>query len=106
VEPANRRAGEGGARAVHLLDGLLERLKSSGQIASFEPVLLATHGGDLNGFIVIKGEQAKLDALRNSDKFLDLITKVAISVDNVGVIPGWSGESLMNQMQRYGNLLG
>jgi hypothetical protein len=86
--------------------GYWNDLKSSGQIASFEPVLLAAHGGGLNGFIVIKGEQAKLDAVRNSDKFLDLITKVSINVDNVGVIPGWSGELLMNQMQRYGNLLG
>jgi len=86
--------------------GYWNELKSCGQIASFEPVLLTTHGGDLNGFILIKGEQAKLDALRNTDKFLDLITKVAINVDGVGVIAGWSGESLMNQMQRYGNLLG
>jgi hypothetical protein len=80
-------------------------LKSSGQITSFEPVILGAHGGDLNGFILVKGEQAKLDAIQHSDKFQDLTTKVALNVHGVGVIRGWSGESLTSQMQRYANLV-
>jgi len=32
--------------------------KASGQITSFESVILSAHGGDLNGLILVKGEQA------------------------------------------------
>jgi hypothetical protein len=80
-------------------------VKAAGQIASFEPVLLRPHGGDLNGFILIKGDAAKLDALQHSEKFEDLITKVAVNVQGVGVIGGWSGESMMSQVQRYGKVI-
>jgi hypothetical protein len=79
--------------------------KASGQITSFDPVILSTHGGDLNGFILVKGEQAKLDALQHSDKFQDMTIKVALNVQGVGVIRGWSGESLMSQVQRYANVI-
>ena len=79
--------------------------KASGQITSFEPVILNVHGGDLNGFILVKGDEAKLDALQRSDKFQDLTTKVDLIVQGVGVIRGWSGESLASQMQRYASLV-
>jgi hypothetical protein len=85
--------------------GYFNELKASGQIASFEPVLLGAHGGDLNGFILVKAEEGKLDAVQHSEKFLDLITKVALNVDGVGVIRGWSGESMMNQVPRYAKFL-
>jgi hypothetical protein len=79
--------------------------KASGQITSFESVILSAHGGDLNGFILVKGEQAKLDALQHSDKFQDLTTKVVLNVQGVGVIRGWSGESLTSQVQRYAKVV-
>ena len=79
--------------------------KASGQITSFESVILSAHGGDLNGFILVKGEQAKLDALQHSDKFQDLTTKVVHNVQGVGLIRGWSGESLTSQVQRYANVI-
>jgi len=31
--------------------------------------------------------------------------KVALNVQGVGVIRGWSGESLMSQVQRYANVI-
>jgi len=85
--------------------GYFSELKTSGQIASFEPVLLGSHGGDLNGFILVKAEQDKLDSVQHSEKFRELITKVDFNVDGVGVIRGWSGESMMNQVQRYAKVL-
>ncbi|HSR30912.1 MAG TPA: hypothetical protein VLY63_10130, partial [Anaerolineae bacterium] len=39
-------------------------LQGQGTIDSFETVLLAAHGGDLNGFVLIRGEQGKLDAMQ------------------------------------------
>src|SRR5512144_3018494 len=38
-----------------------------GAIDSFEPVFLDPHGGELNGFFLIRGDSAKLDSLMASD---------------------------------------
>lgn len=48
----------------------LRRLHAEGHIASFEPVLLGAYGGALNGFVLVRGEQERLDRVRNSDEFL------------------------------------
>jgi hypothetical protein len=53
----------------------------------------------------LRGPLAKLDAVQHAEKFQDLITKVALNVQGVGVIRGWSGESMMNQVQRYANVI-
>ncbi len=37
------------------------RLQQEGKIDSFEPVLIAPHGGDLGGFVLLRGERGKLD---------------------------------------------
>jgi len=38
-------------------------LQQKGAIQTFEIVFLDSHGGDMNGFFLIQGEPAKLDAL-------------------------------------------
>jgi hypothetical protein len=43
--------------ALHYWSGLQQQ----GEIESFEPVLLELHGGDLNGFILIRGDRDKLN---------------------------------------------
>jgi hypothetical protein len=85
--------------------GYFGEMKAAGQISSVEPVLLGAHGGDLNGFILVKGDEAKLDVLQHSEKFMDLITRCAVNVEGVGAIRGWSGESLMSQVQRYSRVI-
>ena len=39
---------------------LCTRAQKEGHITGFEPVALEAHGGDLNGFCTIKGDQQKL----------------------------------------------
>lgn len=41
-----------------------EKLRTEGCIESFDPVLLTAHGGNLNGFVFIKGDQQELDKVR------------------------------------------
>ncbi len=81
-------------------------LQKSGQIANFEPVLLGLHGGDLNGFVLIRGEREKLDAVRASSRFLDIVTRAGILCEGFGVVSGWTGEGVMAQMQRYQQFIG
>jgi hypothetical protein len=36
------------------------KLQADGRIESFEPVILTAHGGDLNGFVMLRGGAEKL----------------------------------------------
>ena len=81
--------------------GYLTDQQKKGNIESFEPVLLHAHGGDLNGFMLIRGDFEKLNKLRGEDQFLDLVTQVSLNVENFGVIPGFTGEGTMEQINRW-----
>jgi hypothetical protein len=48
----------------------LRRLHAEGQVTHFEPVLLGAYGGNLNGFVLVRGSQEHLDRMRNSEEFL------------------------------------
>lgn len=76
-------------------------LQQDGRIDSFEPVLLAPHGGDLAGFILIRGARASLDEVRSSDEFRRLVARAGSIVDNVGVIDAFTGEALGAQMSVF-----
>ncbi len=71
---------------------ILRRLQQEGKIDSFEPVLIAPHGGDLGGFVLLRGERGKLDEVRTSEEFERAVTRAATIVDNVGVINAFTGE--------------
>lgn len=77
------------------------KLQQEGKIDGFEPVLIAPHGGDLGGFVLLRGAQANLDEVRSSDEFERLVTRAASVVDNVGVIKAYTGESLGEAMSRF-----
>src|SRR5258708_1446098 len=70
------------------------RLQQQGTIESFEPVALEPHGGDLNGFLILRGDREKLNALRTSEGFLRLNNRAAQIVANLGAITAVIGEEL------------
>ena len=63
----------------------LEKLKASGEITGFTRVWLEPHGGDLNGFVLIEGDVAKLQALKQTDEWNDGIIRLALALDGVGI---------------------
>ncbi len=74
-------------------------LAARGEIESFEPFFLDAHGGDLNGFFLVRGERASLDRLRyNDERFQRWITKAQLNVDGIGVLGAVTGETLGQQM--------
>ena len=77
------------------------RLQSEGKIDSFEPALIEPHGGDFNGFVLIRGEQSKLDAIKQSDEFLELTTQASYNVQGMGVLRVHLGEAVQKQMARW-----
>jgi hypothetical protein len=46
------------------------RLQQQGEIDSFEPFGLEPHGGDLNGFLLVRGDRDKLARLCVSEAFM------------------------------------
>jgi hypothetical protein len=78
-----------------------EKAKASGKIEGFEPVFLRRHGGDLNGFFLIRGTHAQIDALECSDEFNDLVIRASHCVDGVGVCQAYTGQTVPDMMQRW-----
>jgi hypothetical protein len=80
------------------------QLQADGQIDGFDTFLLAPHSGDLAGFIVMHGEQSKLDSVRASPEFLRIVTRAGAVVDNVGVVSAYTGEALGQVMALFGEV--
>ncbi len=45
-------------------------LQQQGEIAGFEPVALEPHGGDLSGFLLVRGDREALARLRTGGEFV------------------------------------
>jgi hypothetical protein len=85
--------------------GYLAGLQQSGTIQSFEPVLLSPHGGDLNGFFLIRGESSALDALVYREEWQDYVTLSGMVLEGSGVVRGAAGEMVAEWMDRWSRLV-
>jgi hypothetical protein len=74
------------------------RLQQDGRIEGFEPWFMERHGGDLNGFFLLRGDRTKLDDVRRDADFERLLTRVSMVVDNVGVTTAYTGADLQRQL--------
>jgi hypothetical protein len=86
--------------------GYYGKLQAAGTIESFEPVILHPHGGDLNGFIFIRGDAQKLAALTVAPEFVDFQTQAILCLEGVGVAQGHIGEGVQSLMMQWGKHLG
>lgn len=81
-------------------------LQEGGQIESWEPVLLEPHGGELDGFIILRGSREQLDAAQASEEFERMTTRAGLIAENVGVVHGFIGGGLERAMGQYQGALG
>src|SRR5207248_293009 len=63
-----------------------EELKAGGEIEGYIVGVLEAHGGDLGGFIVLRGEAGKLAQLRGSERFQRYTLRAEFAVQDVGVV--------------------
>jgi hypothetical protein len=77
------------------------RLQQEGRIERFDVVLLAPHGGDLNGFAVLHGDQQALAEIRFSDEFERLLVRAGSIIEQPGVVPAYTGEALGPQIELF-----
>src|SRR5262245_61889616 len=89
-------------QAVKVFNEAMEyyaRLQQQGEIDSFETVFLESHGGDISGFTLVRGDRDKLAGIRTSDEFTRLSLRADLIVEGFGVVGANLGE-------RVGALLG
>jgi hypothetical protein len=79
----------------------LTRLVERGRVASVEPFFLEPHGGDLEGFFLVRGDQEELNRIRQDDDFRRLAVKAQVVVQNFGVVGAITGERLNKHMAWY-----
>jgi len=77
------------------------KAEQDGRIESQEAVFLGPHGGDLEGFILARGSEAQMAALRAEDEFERLVTRAALVVQNVGVIDAALGDGMQAAIGVY-----
>jgi hypothetical protein len=76
-------------------------LQQAGEIDSFEPVALEPHGGDLFGFVLIRGDRDKLNKLRYSEAWLRLNDRAGAVVEGLGIVTAYIGEDLQRLFANY-----
>ena len=82
-----------------------ERLQD-GSIESFDPVLLNPHGGDLQGFFLIKGSADGLATMMASEEFQRLHVRAAMIVENLGIIEAFVDEGVLTQLDYFSDAAG
>ena len=77
------------------------RLQQEGVVEDFVTAILEPHGGDLQGFILIRGGQEKLAQLRVDDEFVRMSTRAGLIVEGLGVTGASLGDGLQQAITTY-----
>jgi hypothetical protein len=77
------------------------KAEQDGRIESQEVVFLGPHGGDLAGFILVRGSEAQIADLRAEDEFERVITRATLVVSNVGVVDASVGNGVQDAVAVY-----
>lgn len=77
------------------------QLQQDGKIDSFDTWFLAPHGGDLGGFVLLRGNREQLDEIERSPEFERLQTRSAMIVEQTGTVHAFTGEALGRLMGQF-----
>ncbi len=76
-------------------------LQSDGKIEDFEVVLLTPHGGDLDGFALLRGSREQIAAMHNDDEFERRTARADLIVEKQGVVDAAIGDGIARGMGIY-----
>ena len=76
-------------------------LQQKKEIEGFEVTLLEQHGGDLAGFIMIRGDTERLARLRTDQEFQRRLLRAQLCVDKIGVVGALIGAGVTRAMGDY-----
>jgi len=89
--------------AAHFDDfvAFLEGKKKGGKIEGYDTVFLDAHGGDLNGFFLIRGEAAQLDALVGGEDWQEHMVRALMHLQGSGAVRGLIGAGVAKRMEMW-----
>ncbi len=79
----------------------LSGLQRKGTIKSFDTVFLDAHGGDLNGFFLLRADTAKLDSLVATQEWQTHILRAGLHLEGAGVVRGVTGDAVNEMMSLW-----
>jgi hypothetical protein len=91
-------------RALDVFNETLElygQMQSDGRIEDFEVALLDPHGGELGGYVMLRGSEDQIDAVRRDEDFERVMTKASLMVDDLGLVRAAINEGLARAMAIY-----
>jgi hypothetical protein len=81
-------------------------LQQEGRIQGFDVGLLEPHGGDLAGFILLRGSREELSRLRLDEEFERVTTRASLIVEGLGVVNVITGDDLERGIGVYQQAVG
>jgi len=91
-------------RALEVFNETIElygQMQADGRIESFDVALLEPHGGELAGYVLLRGSDEQVDAVRHDEDFRRLMQRADFIVDGLGLVPALVGDSLAQGMAMY-----
>lgn len=82
------------------------KLQEEGRSEGFEVALLGPHGGGLTGFILVRGSEEQMAALREDEEFQRINTRAALIIDELGVVDAVIGDGIAEQIGIYREAIG
>jgi len=76
-------------------------LEQDGRIESWEVVLLEPHGGDLAGFVLLRGTTEQINAVRSDEEFERRTARADLIVDGLGTVGALVEEGIARGMGIY-----
>ncbi|NNM06381.1 MAG: hypothetical protein HKO65_14915 [Gemmatimonadetes bacterium] len=76
----------------------------NGTIQGFDVVFLDPHGGDMNGFFLIKGEPEGIQALLSSPEWTEHMTRASLHLMGSGSVGAVTGDQVARRMDLWKRL--
>jgi hypothetical protein len=91
-------------RAVQVFNESVEYwggLQGEGKIEDFEVALLTPHGGDLQGFALLRGSEQQISALETDEEFQRRVVRADQIIESQGVVTAVIGDGVARAMAQY-----
>jgi len=75
-------------------------LQKRGEIESFEVAMLAHHGGDLWGFMLVRGTDEQLGRVQGTPEYQRLIFRAGAVIERLGVVHAHLGSAAAETVAR------
>ena len=86
--------------------GLYGRMQQEGRIEGFDVALMTPSGAGIDGYMCLKGSAEQLNAVKEDQDYLRVMTDASLIVKNLCVCDGYANEGIAPQMAMYQEAIG